>query len=296
METELIIAIIAGLGGMLGWGLADLFAKKTIDTIGDMSSLLWAHIFGTGILFLVFLYKALTGDVVIPQSFSEISLLIAFGALQAMVYLFVYRGFGKGQVSILNPVFASFSGITALISILVLGEIVTNGTIYGLIFIFLGIILLNLDPESLKSRKLNFVKVAGFQEVAVATILAAVWTLGWDRFIGGKDWVTYAFFMYLFMTVVIFIVVKNQKTDLKISKNSIWFLLFIIGLCETVAYLAISWGYETTTKTSVVALLSGAFSLPTIILARTFLKERATISQLFGGFVIIAGIILLSVL
>jgi len=33
MQTELLIAIIAGLGGMFGWGLADFFAKKTIDSI-----------------------------------------------------------------------------------------------------------------------------------------------------------------------------------------------------------------------------------------------------------------------
>ena len=44
MQPELVLAGLAGLGGMMGWGLADFFAKKTIDEIGDVVSLVWAHV------------------------------------------------------------------------------------------------------------------------------------------------------------------------------------------------------------------------------------------------------------
>jgi drug/metabolite transporter (DMT)-like permease len=46
----------------------------------------------------------------------------------------------------------------------------------------------------------------------------------------------------------------------------------------------------------VVAMLGGVFSLPTIILARIFLKEKVTLAQTAGSLVVIAGIILLSLL
>jgi len=39
MQQELLIAVLAGLGGMFGWGFADFFAKKTIDEIGSVASL-----------------------------------------------------------------------------------------------------------------------------------------------------------------------------------------------------------------------------------------------------------------
>ena len=38
MQSDLVIAVLAGFGGMLGWGFADFFAKKTIDEIGDVAS------------------------------------------------------------------------------------------------------------------------------------------------------------------------------------------------------------------------------------------------------------------
>lgn len=39
MQKELFIAIIAGLGAMLGWGISDFFAKKSVDKIGPLVSL-----------------------------------------------------------------------------------------------------------------------------------------------------------------------------------------------------------------------------------------------------------------
>src|SRR5437016_946774 len=121
MSEELTIAISAGVGGMLGWGLADFFAKKTIDAIGDVVSLVWAHVFGTAIFVAAALCQSsvLGQRVTIPANPSTWTLLALFGALQAAVYLLVYRGFGKGQIALLAPVFASFSGLTALISVTV---------------------------------------------------------------------------------------------------------------------------------------------------------------------------------
>jgi hypothetical protein len=46
MSTSLAIAVLGGLGGMFGWGLADFSAKKTIDEIGDITTLVWAHVCG----------------------------------------------------------------------------------------------------------------------------------------------------------------------------------------------------------------------------------------------------------
>ncbi len=298
MPTELLIAVLAGLGGMLGWGFADLFAKKTIDQIGDVVSLAWAHIFGTIALFLVFIFKIMssTQKVTIPHSLPTWGLLLFFGALQAVVYLFVYKGFGKGQVAVLNPVFASFSGLVAVFSIVFFGEIVSGGLVFSLAIIFLGLLLLNIDIQALKSRRLNFIRVPGFKEVGLATLFATFWTLFWDKFVSGQDWLLYALLMYVFMTIVILIVAKIKKIKMLFANPSMWKFLILIGVCEVVAYVAISLGYSKTTFTSVVALLSGAFSLPTIIMARVFLKEKVTRAQTVGGFVIIIGIILLALL
>ena len=296
MQQELIIAILAGLGGMLGWGFADFFAKKTVDKIGSIASLVWAHVFGTLALSLVLFYKVfvLSQPTAIPNNFNVWILLFFFGGLQAIVYLLLYQAFSKGKLAIVNPIFASYSGVAAFLSIVVFGEIVNPYLLLALGVIFGGVLLLNLDASSFRTKHFKLTGTPGLKEALTALVLAAVWTVSWDKFVSGKDWLSYALLMYSFMTVVAFAISKVQKTDLSIKHNGLWKFLILIGVCEVIAYLAISLGFSTTSFTSIVALLSGAFSLPTIVLARVFLKEKVTSIQTIGSIVIITGIILLS--
>ena len=298
MDQGLLIAVYAGIGGMLGWGLADFFAKKTIDEVGDVITLAWAHVFGTVILFVALFYKWFLNQQVndIPSDFRNWILFLFFGVLQAAVYLLVYCGFRKGQVAVLSPIFASFSGFTAAVSVIALGEIVSGYIFLGLTTLFIGILLINLDINALRARRLSFIRVPGFGEIACATLLAVIWTLLWDTFIAGKDWLFFTSVMYAIMTLAILVFAKMRGLRMLVVKASLWKFLLLIGVCEIVAYLAISWGYSSTSMTSVVALLSGAFSLPTIFLARIFLKEKITVLQVVGGLIIIIGIMLLSVL
>ena len=293
---EVLIALLAGLGGMLGWGLADLFAKKTIDEIGDITTLVVAHFFGTGVVVLVTLYQIFFGSYVLTlpsDTFTWVGLAF-FGALQGLVYLLVYIGFGKGQVAVLNPIFASFSGLVALVSILLLGEAISPILGLGLLIVFAGIMLMNLDVEALRTRRLAFLKIPGFKEVVGATILATFWTLGWNAFVHGADWLSHMLIMYVAMTIALTLYALIKGVSLRVTDASMWKYLALIGLFETGAYAAISWGYGATSATSVVAVLSGAFSLPIIIGARLWLKEHTTPLQLWGSLGIVAGVVLVA--
>jgi drug/metabolite transporter (DMT)-like permease len=294
MQPELFIALLAGVGGMLGWGLADFFAKKTIDAVGDVVSLVWAHIFGTMVLCALAVYHyGINGNALTLPTADEWLLLIFFGALQAAVYLFVYAGFAKGQVAVLSPIFASFSGLVALASVFFLGEALSVSLLFVLSIIFIGVMLSSIDVHT--AIRGSFITAPGVREVVIATILATAWTLLWDVFVGGADWIFYTLAMYAFMTVVMYVIARARKISLTIrsTHSHVWKFLFLIGACEIIAYLAISYGYSLTSLTSVVAVLSGAFSLPVIILARIFLKERPTMTQTVGSIVVVLGVILL---
>lgn len=294
MNDSLTIAILAGLGGMLGWGFADFSAKKTIGHIGDVASLVWAHCIGTAIFILAALYQfAVTGNALqIPSGFKVWTLLVFFGVLQMIVYWLVYKGFSKGQLALLSPIFASYSGLVALMSIAFFGEKLSAGLVVAIVAIFIGIILINSDFESLRRRRLKL--TLGVGEVSLAAILASIWTMGWGKFVENQNYLAYALFMYLFMTVAAYILAKSLRTKLGGVKPDVWKFLFLIGLGEAVAYLAISMGFSKTSHISVVALISGSFSLPAIVLAYFFLKERISRLQVLAILIILVGIGLIS--
>ena len=293
MQSMLLVAVIAGVGGMLGWGFGDFFAKTSVDNLGPIRSLVWAHACGSALFILAALVQLLIlrGAVPLPEG-SAWFWLIGFGALQMVIYWLVYKGFEKGQLAVLNPVFASFTGIVALVSIIFFGEPAGIITVVALLALLFGILLINTDLETLKSRKLKV--LPGLKEIGAATILAAIWTLGWDKFIGGHNPLSYALWMYVFMTLAAVVLAKLLREKIRGVPAKYRKFLFLTGLGEAIAYLAISWGYSSTNLTAIVALISGAFSVPTVILAYLFLKERITRTQLLAVGIIIAAIAALS--
>ena len=295
MHRDLGIAILAGLGGMIGWGFADFFAKKTVDKIGEIKSLVWAHMFGAAIFVLaVFFQYAVTSHfIAVPRTLHNWLGLVFFGVLQMIVYWLVYKAFTKGQLAVINPVFASYSGIVALVSIVALGENPSGLVIGALVLIFLGIILLNLDTDKLSSRRLNI--IPGLKEVVAAAALAAVWTLLWNSFINGQNALSFALFMYIFMTAAAISLARIKKIRLPGLPRGTLRPLILIGAGEALAYLSISYGFSRTNFTSIVALISGAFSLPTILLAYKFLGERLTNVQTLAIAITLVGIILVSI-
>ena len=298
MSNDLFIAALAGLGGMIGWGFSEFATKKSVDIVGTISSLVWAHIFGTAILFLLLVSRLFINSTAafFPASSSEWLALIFFGTLQTVVYYFAYKAFEEGEVSLMSPIFSSFAGIVALISVLFLGESLSIALLPVLALIFLGTILINVDMNALKTGKIRIKAVPGLREILIATVLAAIWTLGWDKASLDKDWIVYTTFMFVFMTLSAILFAKRAGTNLLKIKKSAWKFLLLVAIGEVVAYLAITLGYANTTHTSIVAVLSGAASLVTILLARVFLKERMTKLQAVSSLIIIFGIVLLAAL
>ncbi len=264
--------------------------------MGTISSLVWAHVFGTIILLGVLLAYPLATHTSprFPTEGTEWLGLLFFGTLQTVVYYFGYKGFENGQVAILSPIFASFAGWVALISVFFLGEVLSPGLAPALILIFGGVLLINLDLAGLRQGRVRLKGVPGLKEILIATVLATGWTLGWDKFTTGKDWLVYATLMFIAMTLSAFVLARITRAKLLYGTSGAWKFLWLVGIGEALAYLAISLGYATTPDTAVVAILSGASSLPTIVLAWIFLKERMAAIQMAGAAVIIVGIVLVS--
>lgn len=296
MDSQLFIAIIAGVAGMLGWGLADFFAKKTIDKVGDLVTLAWAHVYGVVLVVsLVFARSYGEGKAIsLPQQNTEFLALAFFGALQALVYYYAYKAFGKGKLAILNPVFSSYSGFVVLLSVFVFGEVLLTKQFYALLVVFVGIIIMNLDYELFKLKKLKLAKLPGMKEMLTAVALATVWTVLWGNFVSGKDWLVYAAIMYVFMSITILLICIFQRAKLNVLNGYTWKYFFLIGFTEVIAYVGVSFGYGLSSHTSIVAVLSAAFSLPTFILAYIFLKERVNVFQILGALSVVAGVVLVS--
>jgi drug/metabolite transporter (DMT)-like permease len=289
VSKELSIAILAGLGAMLTWGGADFFAKKSVDRIGDYATLFWSQAIGGGILLVVLILTAELGQLNRFDFFA----LLGLGIIDAFSWIYFYKALEKGEVSILSPIFATWAAGSIIISVFIFGEIISGLNWLLLSLILFGVILISLNVSVISKRaKAKLVK--GLPEVIIATVLFSVWVALWGHFSSGKPWIFYTFVMRMIIVVVLFAVCRYKEVSFVVRDKSIWKLLFLIGLFDVFAYSLVSYGFSNTAYVSIVAVLSSAFSLPTIILARIFLNERMSKIQIIGSIFILAGVAALS--
>lgn len=294
--SPLVIAVGAGLTGMLGWGFADFFAKKTIDRVGDLVTLAWAHIYGVVLICSLLYARTMVGHeaLVLPDKNIQWLGLAFFGVLQALVYYYAYKAFGKGKLAILNPIFSSYSGIVVLLSVVFFHEVLPMWQVIPLLTVFLGIVVMNTEKASFKTKRLKLAKIAGMKEMLLAVAFAAIWTVLWGHFVSGRDWLVYAAIMYIFMSATILAICIFQRAKLNVLNSYTWKYFFLIGFTEVIAYVGVSLGYSQSSHVSIVAVLSAGFSLPTFALAYIFLKERINAFQVVGAALVVAGVVLVS--
>ena len=143
---------------MFGWVIADIFAKKTIDAIGDVTSLFWCQLIGVVPLAVLFAIRP-----VIPQlNCKEWFYLAGLGVWGGLSYIPTYIAFGKGKVSLLSPIFASYAVIVTILSATFFGEVIPVGRKLAFAIVFIGVVLISGDPRTnldlfIGSKKRNVV-------------------------------------------------------------------------------------------------------------------------------------------
>jgi drug/metabolite transporter (DMT)-like permease len=289
MNQEITIALATGVLAMLGWGFADFFAKKTVDEIGNLKTLLWAQFFGLIPLYIYYLFnfKPLILDI------TTLGLLMMFGITDALGYLLFYRGLEKGKVSVMSPIFASYAAFIVLISVFLFGEILSSAQWLYLAIVFLGIFLTSFQMKDFSFSKGSFGN--GLPEVLIAVAIFSFWFPLWDDFLKRGNSLGYVLLLRVIATMTLLLYAHIKEISLGTRQSKIWKWLMLIGIFDVIGYITFSYGFEKTHLTSVVSMLSSAFSLPTLILARIFLKEKLDTNQVIGVIAIIGGIIFLAV-
>lgn len=289
-----LIAFIAGLSGMLGWGISDFFAKKTIDKIGDLKTLIGSQLIGG---FFLLIYFLLIKEQVPAISGTLLLYVSLLAALDGAGYLFLYRAFQKGVVSIVSPIASSAAGFSVIVAIVLFKEQVSFLGLVGVALILLGILITSTDYKDLRKSFSKANLTNGVPEAIISMILLGFWFPLWDRFVGDKEWLFWLIVSKFIMGIMlcIYFYLTNKGNKILSGYRSVIKILIPVAILDALAYLGTTWGYSVTVNTtSLITVIANAYSLPTIILAYFILKERVSRQQVIGIASMIAGIVVSS--
>lgn len=271
---------------MFGWGLYDFLGGVFAKQIGSFKSLFWSQLAGLISIFLlaiVFRSRVNTSVLVIILS------LIA-ATLYSAGYLFFFKGFELGNVSIIAATMNLWTVFTMLFSFIFMGQRLSAFQTLGVFMIIFGATLASLNWSEIRNQK--FQLSAGVKEAVFGAIFFGVfWNV--SEIISEKvGWLLTTLFIKfgIILFLLIFSLLVKQGIGLTKTSTKTKTIILLMGVIETGAVALVNYGL-TIGDAILITPIASALSIVTITLAIIFLKDKVTKFQGLGIITAIVGII-----
>ena len=271
---------------MLGWGIYDFLGGVFSKQIGSFKSLFWSQMAGLiSILLLAFAIKT---------TFDIPFLAIALSPLASIVYsagyLFFFKGFEKGNVSIIAATMNLWAVFTMLFAFLFMGQRLSTTQTIGVFMILSGATLAAIDWNSIKNQ--GFQLSLGVREATLGAFFFGVfWNI--SEIVSEEiGWLLSTILTKLGITIFLLVFSIFAKQEIRLTniptktKNAI----LMMGIIEVSAVALVNYGL-TIGDAILITPIASALSIVTIALAVIFLKDKLSKLQLIGVVIAILGIV-----
>ena len=271
---------------MFGWGIYDFLGGVYTKQIGPFKSFFWSQLAGSiFVLLLLFVFPIS----LIPSVLVIILLPIA-AILYSAGYLFFFKGFEIGNVSIVAATMNLWAVFTMLFAFLFMGQRLSTTQTLGVFMILAGITLASLNWSEIRTQ--GFQLSSGVKEtVAGAFFFGVFWNVS-EVITEEIGWLLTTLFVKLGIVLFLLLFSFLIKRELDLSKATVKtkYAVGLMGIIEAGAVAIVNYGL-TIGDAILITPISSALSIVTIALAIIFLKDKITKFQGLGIVTAIAGIV-----
>ena len=280
------LSILSGIAGMFGWGIYDFLGGVYSKQIGPFKSFFWSQL--AGLISLLLLLIAFSINLNIP--ILVIILLPIAAIVYSAGYLFFFKGFEIGNVSIVAATMNLWAVFTMLFAFIFMSQRLSTMQSLGVFMIISGVTLASLNWSDIKNHR--FKLSLGVKETALGAFFFGVfWNI--SEVISERiGWLSTTLFVKFGIIVFLLLFSFLIKRELALTKATpkIKIMVLLMGIIEAGAVAIVNYGL-TIGDAILITPIASALSIVTITLAIIFLKDRITKLQGLGMIVAIAGII-----
>jgi transporter family protein len=222
----------------------------------------------------------------------QMILLSAIGAiLYSAGYLFFFKGFEIGNVSIVAATMNLWAVFTMLFAFIFMGQRLSTMQTVGVAMIISGATLASLNWSEVRSQ--GFQLSAGVKEAILGAFFFGIfWNIS-EVISEAMGWLFTTLSVKIGIILFLLVFSLLVKRELSLSKASVQTktMVALMGVIEASAVALVNFGL-TIGDAILITPIASALSIVTITLAIIFLKEKVTKLQGVGMFAAIAGIIL----
>jgi len=283
-------SIVAGLSAAFCWGTADYLSRSQSEKVGYYRTVVYSHI--TTLVVILVLVPFISPNLVAPVS--PLIALAAAGALNFVAFIFLYRSYHSGVVSVVAPVAYTYPAVTTVLSIVILGTVLSSARILAITGIILGVILLSTRFSEL---------TRSFRGAGRAKLTAGVGSALGSSVFFGTVYLAIAYAAPVVSVVVPVMVLRvigiaagfalAPALHQEVAPSRLTFsrTMVAMGVLETVGFLSFTYGLSAGGGTlPIVAAISGMGGAVAASYGLYFLKERLEPNQLVGVALSLLGV------
>ncbi len=281
-----ILSILSGIVGMFGWGIYDFLGGVFAKQIGPFKSFFWSQL--AGLISALLLAFVFTININVPI------LVIILFPIAAIVYsagyLFFFKGFEIGNVSIVAATMNLWAVFTMLFAFIFMGQRLSTIQTLGVLMIISGVTLASLHWNDIKNQR--FQLSAGVKEAVLgAFFFGTFWNIS-EIISEEVGWLLTTLFVKfgLVLFLLIFSFLVRREIGLTKSSTKTKYTVIVMGIIEACAIAVVNYGL-TIGDAILITPIASALSIVTITLAVIFLKDKITKLQGLGIITAIVGII-----
>jgi transporter family protein len=271
---------------MFGWGIYDFLGGVYAKQIGPFKSFFWSQLAGLiSVLLLIFVFTiSLNVPILI------IILLPIAAIVYSAGYLFFFKGFEIGNVSIVAATMNLWAVFTMLFAFIFMGQRLSTIQSLGVLMIISGVTLASLNWSDIRNQR--FQLSSGVKETVLGAFFFGVfWNIS-EVISEEIGWLLTTLFVKfgIFVFLLLFSFLRKRELDLTKAATKTKCMVVLMGIIEAVAVAIVNYGL-TIGDAILITPIASALSIVTITLAIIFLKDKVTKLQGVGIITAIAGII-----
>ena len=281
-----ILSILSGIAGMLGWGIYDFLGGVYAKQIGPFKSFFWSQLAGLiSTLLLIFVF---TTRLNVPVLI--IILLPIAAIIYSAGYLFFFKGFEIGNVSIVAATMNLWAVFTMLFAFIFMGQRLSTIQSLGVLMIISGVTLASLNWRDIRNQR--FQLSSGVKETVLGAFFFGVfWNIS-EVISEEIGWLLTTLFVKfgIILFLLLFSFLRKRELDLTKATTQTKCMVVLMGIIEAGAVAIVNYGL-TIGDAILITPIASALSIVTITLAIIVLKDKVTKLQGLGIVTAIAGII-----
>ncbi len=281
-----ILSILSGIGGMFGWGIYDFLGGVYAKQIGPFQSFFWSQL--AGLIFSLLLIYVFTVSLNVP--ILVIVLLPIAAVFYSAGYLFFFKGFEIGKVSVVAVTMNLWAVFTMLFAFIFMGQRLSAIQSSGVLLIISGVSLASLNWSGIRNQRFQLF-LGGKETVLGAFFFGVFWNIS-EVISEEIGWLLTTLFVKLgiILFLLLFAIFAKRQLDVTKAATKTKYMLVLMGVIETGAVAIVNYGL-TIGDAILITPIASALSIVTITMAIIFLKDSVTKLQGLGMIIAIAGII-----